>query len=274
MKISGFSAGVALKQGLGIHPISLDVAGFSDDNKVETKNCFDLMKTRISTISLLVSLGIAALLPQPLSAQEASVTVSAPPTAAAAAVLDPAKLPYGVGDVVKLARAQVSEDVIITYVQNSGTAYNLSPNEIVYLRDQGVSDHVINIMLDQRRNLAASVTQTPPAAPAPAPAYPDAASAGGYAQTAPNVPSSSLYVIPYSPSYPGYSYYDSYPYYYSYPYYGGYYGYGGPSFVFSFGHGFSHGFHGGFHGGGFHGGGSHGGGGHMGHGGSGHSGHH
>jgi len=242
------------------------------------------MKTRISTIPLLVSLGIAALLPQVVPAQEASATGSASPAAVAPAVaqpagVDPAKLPYGVADVVKLAKAQVSEDVIITYVQNSGTAYNLNPNEIVYLRDQGVSDHVINIMLDQRRNLAASLTQTPPAAPAPAPAYPDAAAAGGYAQTAPNVPSSSLYVIPYSPSYPAYSYYDSYPYYYSYPYYGGYYGYCGPSFVFSFCHGFSHGFHGGgFHGGGFHGGGFHGGGGgiHVGHGGggSGHSGHH
>jgi len=238
------------------------------------------MKTRIYPISLLVSLGIAALLPQALSAQEASVTVSAPPVPAPAAVtvqasVDPAKLPYGVADVVKLARAQVSEDVITTYVLNSGTAYNLSSTEIVYLRDQGVSDRVINVMLDQRRNLAASMSQPPPAAqPTQQPSYPDNAAAGAYAQTAPNVPSSSLYVIPYS-TYPAYSYYDSYPYYYSYPYYGGYYGYGGPSFVFSFGRGFSHGFHGGGFHGGSHGGGFHGGGGiHVGHGGSGHSGHH
>lgn len=225
------------------------------------------MKTRISPISLLLSLSVAALLPQVGLAQEASVTVSTPPAAPPPTAVDPAKLPYGVSDVAKLAKAQVSEDVIITYVQNSGTAYNLSPTEIVYLRDQGVSDHVINVMLDQRRNLAASAPQNPPAAPpAQQPAYPDTAAAGAYAQTAPNVPSSSLYVIPYS-TYPAYSYYD--PYYYSYPYYGGYYGYCGPSFVFSFGHGFSHGFHGGgFHGGGFHGGGIH-----VGHGGSGHFGH-
>jgi len=233
------------------------------------------MKMRISSLSLLISLGVSALLPQVLPAQEASVTLSAPPVNVSPAppppaAVDPAKLPYGVADVVKLARAQVSEDVITTYVMNSGTAYNLSPNEIVYLRDQGVSDHVINIMLDQRRNLAASMNQAPAAPPVQQPAYSDNGAAGSYAQTAPNAPSSSLYVIPYSTTYPGYSYYDSYPY-YSYPYYGGYYGYYGPSFVFGFG-GHSHGFHGGGHGGGYHGGGGI----HVGHGGggSGHSGHH
>src|SRR5260221_13382271 len=115
------------------------------------------MKTRISPLPLLVSLGLA-LLPRLVSAQEASVTVSAPAVAAQVTV-DPAKLPYGVADVVKLARAPVSEDVITTYVVNSGTAYHLSPNENVYLLDQGVSDHIINVMIDQPRSLARAVSQ-------------------------------------------------------------------------------------------------------------------
>src|SRR6266705_6967376 len=34
-----------------------------------------------------------------------------------------AKLPDGVADVVKLSRAKVSEEVVLSYVQNSGTAY-------------------------------------------------------------------------------------------------------------------------------------------------------
>ena len=72
----------------------------------------------------------------------AEVTVVGTPSA-----VDPAKLPYGVTDVLKLSRAQVNEAVIVTYVQNSGTAYNLNADEIVFLRDQGVTESVINVML-------------------------------------------------------------------------------------------------------------------------------
>src|SRR3954464_11427977 len=50
------------------------------------------------------------------------------------------KLPYGVEDVVKLSRAQVSEDVILNFVQSSGTIYNLGPKDLVALKEAGVSD--------------------------------------------------------------------------------------------------------------------------------------
>ena len=39
----------------------------------------------------------------------------------------PVKLPYGVEDVLKLSRAQVSEDVTLNFIRNSGTIYNLAP---------------------------------------------------------------------------------------------------------------------------------------------------
>jgi uncharacterized membrane protein YgcG len=253
-------------------PISLDGKRFIDELKVVTKEP-TFMKMRISSFFLGAGLACA----QSLSAQEAAVTVSPPAVHAQATVaVDPGKLAYGVADVAKLSRAQVSEDVIITYIQNSGNVYNLGPNEIVYLRDQGVTDRVLNTMLDQKRHFAESLAQTPAPNPNPAPAAQQPMDNGTpvttYAQTAPYVPASTLYTIPYTPTY---SYYDSYPY---YPYYG-YYGYYGPSFAIGF-YGHSHyGYgHGGHYGGGHYGGGGihvgHGGGGGGSHGGGGHSGHH
>src|SRR5215471_5789507 len=50
------------------------------------------------------------------------------------------KLPYGVEEVLKLSRANISDDITINYIQSSGTIYNLTAQDIVYLRNQGVSD--------------------------------------------------------------------------------------------------------------------------------------
>ena len=165
------------------------------------------------------------------------------------------KVPYGVEDVLKLSRAQVSEGIILNYVQSSGTIYNLAPKDIVYLHEQGVSEKVINAMLDQRKRveLAAQTAQPAPTGVVPATGAaqgsPDTTGPGAvvnpadqsptYAEAPLTPPASSVYVIPYAPSYYA-------PYYYPY-YYGGWYG---PSVAF----GFRFGGHGGFHHGGFHGG--------------------
>jgi hypothetical protein len=224
------------------------------------------MKTQTIRARLFASLGAATLVVLNAAAQTPAPTTTAAP-APTATDTAPVKLPYGVEDVLKLTRAQVSEDVTLSYIHNSGTIYNLSPNDIVYLRNQGVPDRVINTMLDQRKNVpaeaAAQAAQSAAPAMPPAPANADANAAAAaqaapqyaptYAQPAPAyaapeptyAPASSVYVIPYSSG--GY-YYPSY-----YPYYGGYYGYYGPSVVFGFGYrggGYYGGYHGGYRGGG------------------------
>ena len=134
-------------------------------------------------------------------------------------------LSYGVPQIVKLAQAQISDSTIIAYIKNSGNSYGLDANQIIYLRQQGISDGVINAMLSQPK--PGSVA--PAAAPEPAqvatasdgsqvPAAVDQ-SATAYAQTPPpdqtaDVPSTSVYVVPDSGPYPYY-----YPAYYGYPYY-------------------------------------------------------
>lgn len=186
-------------------------------------------------------------------------------TAAPAAAGQPApQLSYGVPSVLQLVQAKVSDSIIVNYIQNSGTIYALKADEIVYLKQQGASDAVLNAMLTQRVRLTgstepATTTAAPPApsAPPPAPSAPadTTGSSSAYVQSA---PPSTVYVIPDTQTYYyDNAYYGGYPYYYGYPYYGGYYGWPGVSL--SFGWGGWGGYYGGWHGGGY--GGWHGGGG-------------
>ena len=220
------------------------------------------------------SLGAASLVALNTTAQTPAPATT-PASTPAAADSAPAGLPYGVEDVLKLSRAQVSEDVILNYVHHSGTIYSLGPNDIVYLRNEGVSDRVVNTMLDQRQNVPAqAAAQTAPLsapAAAQAPVSPDASAAATaqsspqyaptyvqavrvYAQAEPTcVPASTVYVIPYNST--RFNYANAHPY-----YYGGYYGYRGPSVVVGLGYGrgsgyrgYYGGYHGGYRGGGHYG---------------------
>jgi hypothetical protein len=234
------------------------------DMRTQLSTC-SAMKNGISKSPLIASMAVCLSFFQGLAqdtpaTQPTSTAATATATATSAQTV---KLPYGVEDVLKMSRAQVSDDVIATYIQNNGTIYNLGPNDIVYLKEQGVSDRIVNTMLDQRRianEVAAQAQQQQAAAqtsaaavdntgPVATPAYSEQqAAAPAVTQPA----ASSLYVIPYpTPSYPYYSrpyysysypYYSSYPYYHSYPYSYARYSYGVPVVGFRFGLG-AHSFH-------------------------------
>jgi hypothetical protein len=181
------------------------------------------MKTRNFTKSLLAIAAGAGLLAMNLAAQDAS-------TATAAPQLSPA-----VAQVVQLAQAKVGDETIIAYIQNSGTIYGLDANQIVYLKQQGVSSSVINTMLNQRTRLAATAAQ------------PDNSTAVAQpAVTYESAPSPTVYVIPDTQTY-------NYDAYYYQPYYYPYYAWPYPVVPLSFGFGGRWG-GGYYHGGGFHGG--------------------
>jgi len=209
---------------------------------------FGLQKTFLAVIAaagLLIS-GIA------VGAQNSAPAVQPP-------------LSYGVPQILQLAQANVGEDAIIAYIHSTGNSYGLNADQIIYLKQQGISENIIIAMLNQPRPAA---TPAPEASTAPAPpAY--AQPAPAYVQSA---PSPTVYVVPNSQPYyytstyysQPYFYASYYPYYY-YPYCGRYYYpncgryyYGRPcvrpvstaSFAFGAGGGF-HGvaFAGGFHGG-------------------------
>jgi hypothetical protein len=98
-------------------------------------------------------------------------------------------------EVVKLAQAHMTDDIITSYIKNSGAAYSLSADDIIYLNSQGVSQNVI-AALQQARPAAPpmSVAPVPPATPPPAaPTLPPA-----YAGPIPLAPAES-YVAPVAP---------------------------------------------------------------------------
>lgn len=194
------------------------------------------------------SLAIAAAAGLALS----TLTVAAQNSATAA----PVQLSYGASQIVQLARAKVSDDTIIAYIHSSGHTYGLDADQIIYLRQQGISDAIVNAMLSQPKIAPAQpVTEpdnsyTAPASTADTQASPQnttpatvASPVTTYVQAA---PPSTVYVLPNNP-----------PYYYS-TYAQPYYSYGWPYPAVSLSFGFGGHWGGGWRGGvGFHGGGWH-----------------
>jgi hypothetical protein len=73
----------------------------------------------------------------------------------------PAALSPGLQHVVNLSKGGMSDDFILTYITNSGTAFTLSDDDIIYLHKQGVSDNVIKSLIQ-----TAAPASPPPTAPA------------------------------------------------------------------------------------------------------------
>jgi hypothetical protein len=214
--------------------------------------------TTVATVTLLAAKAVGqdsttattATTTAPAAAQPAATTPAAQPAAASQAA---PQLSYGVAEVVQLAHANVSEEVIVNYVQNSGNAYGLDANQILYLKQQGVSDRIVNTMLDQRSRLPAAQTVAPQNNPDNGNAQTATVVAQPTVTYAQPAQSSSVYIIPDTQTYNYYAY--SYPYYY--PYYG-YYGWPAVSLSLGWGgyYGGYYGYHGGYYGGWHNGGGS------------------
>jgi hypothetical protein len=224
---------------------------------------------KLFAVSEVASLCLVAsnVLAQPSSTPTTAAT-TAPAAAQPAAASQPApQLSYGVSEVVQLAHANVGDDTIIAYIKSSGNSYGLDVDQIIYLRQQGVSEAVITTMLSQPRPGVAVVTPTTPA-PLPVAATDYSGQAPPpvtYDQTQPDT---TYYYQPYY--YPAYAWYPPVTFSFGWGgYYGGYRGgyyrggwHGGGGVVHGGGggwHGGGGGWHGGASSGGWHGGGSGGG---------------
>ncbi len=95
--------------------------------------------------------------------------------------------PLQVSDVLNLVKSGVSDDLIISQIQATHTVYHLTANDIIGLRNSGVSNKLLNFMINtpttiggglaDPANQMAVVPQAPPPAPvevqpvAPGPGY-------------------------------------------------------------------------------------------------------
>jgi len=180
--------------------------------------------------------------PQPSAATQPAAALS-PKTNGIKKANQPARLSFGVDDVVKMYQGGVEADVILNYVENSSVPYHLSAEEVVHLREIGVPSPIITTMIrhgakvQQQANAASALIQQKAAEEAKAAAAsnnPD--SPAVYTPPAPAVTYTYAYPT-YVNTYPAYVYpsYYSYPRYcYSSPFYYRY-GYSGYQHCYSYG---------------------------------------
>ena len=145
--------------------------------------------------------------------------------------------------VLQLSKANVGEGTMIAFVQNSQGDCALDAAQIIYLKQQGVSENVINAMIKRGNRPGAN---PPVATKAMTWTYTIARSPKGASEVTSESPTNYTVTAttPVQPAPVYYYAYPSYPYYY-YPYYG----YWWPPVSFSFGWGghWGGGWHGGFH---------------------------
>jgi len=98
--------------------------------------------------------------------QQARLRAQAPQTYAR---VDHAQ-PLSIADVKALARAGISEEVIINQISASRTVFRLSAEDIIDLRDSGVTDKIVNYMISTPNlfsdRAAVTTVVTPPPPPA------------------------------------------------------------------------------------------------------------
>src|SRR5580658_6749247 len=112
--------------------------------------------------------------PPALSAdQMAKLCQEAPETCHRVQALQPLTL----ADVKVMAKLSFGPDVIITQVRNSHTVYHLTANNIIDLKNSGVSEQVIDFLISTPNSIAGSTPvpepQTNPSAQTPPPPPPD-----------------------------------------------------------------------------------------------------
>jgi hypothetical protein len=122
---------------------------------------------RLKTYGLLFAMLASAAVLTGLLAQQPTQTGTPPKTAPAASQKSsPSKTaaapaPMTNQDVIRLVKAKISEDLIIAKIRQSKTKFDVSVDGLVALKEAGVSDNLISVMM----NPAAPVAP-PPAAPA------------------------------------------------------------------------------------------------------------
>ena len=93
----------------------------------------------------------------------------------------------GVDSIIALVQANMSEGLVLKTIQRQNKAYDLTPDDLLKLQKAGVSERIINAMLDPSTASAAPSASAPPSAPAgpPPTAAPSAAPAGPRAAAGP-----------------------------------------------------------------------------------------
>jgi hypothetical protein len=122
--------------------------------------------------------------------------ISTPDTASANVSTNPQ-----LTDFVKLVQAGVGESVLLAYVTNSPSAFNVSSDDILYLNDLGTPESVVSAMLQKDQQMVGSAATAPatPESTAP-PANPNMYANAGNVPSAPDLNAAGVQTPPMIPS--------------------------------------------------------------------------
>jgi hypothetical protein len=105
-------------------------------------------------VAALALIGTIAQLTTTHAQSDAANPAAPDATAAASTNLAPAELPKlpadlspGLADVIKLTQSNVGDEVVVNYIKNSPNAVKPTADEILYLKDLGVSEEVISTLM-------------------------------------------------------------------------------------------------------------------------------
>ena len=116
----------------------------------------------------LVSLASLSLMAMVLLGQAPPPAAAPKPAPAKPAAAKPAA--SSVDSVIQSVKAGLSESLIIRTIQRENKPANLTTADLVKLKNAGVSENIINVMLDPTAAPAPAASAAPPAAPPPPPA--------------------------------------------------------------------------------------------------------
>ncbi|TAL07284.1 MAG: hypothetical protein EPO07_00485 [Verrucomicrobia bacterium] len=123
--------------------------------------------------------------------------------AAAANGASAPQLSYGLDEIAKLNKAGTDQSVIVAYVENSPTAYRATADDIIQLREAGVSSAVLTAIMRHGSELRARAAQSQTATATVA-AQPAVVAAPAFTYVAPEVYSPPTVSVVYVGSYPSY----------------------------------------------------------------------
>jgi len=111
----------------------------------------------------------ALILPYKMSAQDTSLVQAAPADASSMQTELPSDVDPNspLAQIIHLAQSGVDESVLISYAGNSPTPFNLTADQIIYLKDIGVPDTVVQAMIQRDQQLGAADNTTASTQPAP-----------------------------------------------------------------------------------------------------------
>lgn len=113
-------------------------------------------------LALVLAISFAGILAVAQTVPPAAGQISTPSAPKPAARPAAPTAPSQVDSVIKLVKGGMSEPFIINYLQKNNKAADLTPSDIVKLKEAGVSETVIGVLMDPASAPVAAVSPAPP----------------------------------------------------------------------------------------------------------------